>query len=115
MKKVFFYVGVSGRTKFVTLTEQKGYKWSDEPMPVKYDSSLFHPFSKLKGRIVEFQGIKGKIIGCNPLDNPLTGKYISDNKYFPHKPLLSFNHLVQVYWIDGVLPCWQPFFKLKIL
>lgn len=115
MKKPYYYVGVSGRIKFVTLKNEKGYSWSDEKMPVKFSPKLFKPFSKLKGKLVEMNGVKGKIVGCNPLDKPLTGKYISDNKYFPHKHLLSFNHLVQVHWIDGVLPCWQPFFKLKLL
>ncbi len=115
MSTIYYYVGVSGRTRFVTFNKQGAYYWTNEKSPVKKESiSDLKRFAYLKGKTVSLNGYVGKITGCNPTDSFLAGKYAGDNKYSPHPELLNTNHLVSVHWLNGVLPTWVPFYKLKL-
>lgn len=115
MKTVYYYKGVSGRVRFVTFTGTGDNCQTNERMPVKRSSVRFKTFKNLQGKFVELNGLVGRVVSCNPTDEPLNGKYRGDEKYFQHPELLNLNHLVLVHWLNGVQPGWQPFFKMKLL
>ena len=113
---IYYYTGVSGRTKFVTFIKNGANEVTNEKMPVIKESiSDLESFDKLIGKKVKLNGIVGIIRDCIPQEKTLSGKYIGNNRYLENKNLINLNHLVRVYWINGVLPCWQPFFKLELI
>lgn len=117
MNNIYYYTSVSGRTTFVTFSKGKdGAEWTNQKMPVKRSTiSDLKPFSDLIGQKVQLGNCEGIVTGCNPTDTFLNGKYLGDEKYLGRKDLLNINHLVQVYWTKGLLPVWQPLYKLTLL
>lgn len=119
MNSIYYYKGVSGRTRFVTFNRQSdsgrnNKLWTNEKVPILKDSiDDLKLFKHLKGKRVELNGHIGIIQGCNPIDKQLDGKYLGSNFYA--SKLLNVNNLVQVHWLTGTNYCWQPFYKLKLI
>ncbi len=113
MKPTHWYQGVSGRLRLVTLTETKGKVWTNEPMPVLVSSIDIQPLDTLIGKEVELGQCKGIINGVLSDQSVLfEGKYRGQGVYFDHPCMIQHNHMVKVFWTKGLLPVWQPIFKL---
>lgn len=109
---IYYYKSTtSGRTKFVTFTKE----WSNERMATNKNSiNDLKSFDELKGCKVKLDKYEGIILGCQPIDEIIKGKYVGDNRYLGRKDVLNRNNLVQIFWTKGVLPTWQPFYKLEL-
>lgn len=119
-KKLYYHTGISGRIRFVTLSEHKGVEYTSDG--IKASTIALKPASELLGALV-CRKVDGKYIYgrlrkvCTFSTDYVQGKYYGNNLWSTFNAPMK-NEYVGVYWSQGQharLPYWQNVNNLEFV